>query len=610
MLTVQELSGRFAGVSWRGKNSFQAKCPCHDDRQASLTVSEGEKGLVLYCHSGCQTEDILKKIGLSFSDIMPEREKPATKKKTSWGKQVASYDYQDITGKIKLRKFKYVDEKGKKNYPWQRYEDGKWQWKINNAVANLYGLDSVKDDSSLFCVEGEKDVETMISLGFQCVTFPNGGSQTKWFPEYEIPFRNRYIYILSDNDKTGRDYAEFIAKNIKPTAKAVYILDLSTEWTDIPPKADISDYYGKFGREQTLETISKLCTNSEEWTPSTVTEEDSFLSCFKPLTAFEEQDPEWLVPFRIPKGQISLLCSDGGAGKTTTACDLIAAISSGKPCFLDDTEIERKPMLTALLSTEDSVSQKLKRKLREAGADMNNVLCPDFSADSDGILRDFKFGTSQMAAFIEHFQPALCIFDPLQGFTPVNVNMGQRNQMRDCLAPFIGLGEKYGTTFLILCHSNKRKAAYGRDRIADSADLWDISRSVLMIGYTDKPGQRCLSHEKSNYGELSQTILFSIKDGKIIDEGRSWKRDREWQEEGTSPNSAPKRQDCKDWILCRLESENGVMKIRDLEADAKNEGFTAKVIRQAKDALKEEDRIYYRSVGFGNEKAWMVYLTD
>ena len=52
------------------------------------------------------------------------------------------------------------------------------------------------------------------------------------------------------------------------------------------------------------------------------------------------------------------------------------------------------------------------------------------------------------------------------------------------------------------------------------------------------------------------------------------------------------------------------MKIRDLEAAAKDEGFTAKIIRQAKDELKDEDRIYYRSVGFGNEKSWMIYLTD
>ena len=312
----------------------------------------------------------------------------------------------------------------------------------------------------------------------------------------------------------------------------------------------------------------------------------------------------------MPKGQIVLLGADGGTGKSSIAINTLAGISSGRRCFLDNHEIIREPMLTAFLSTEDSVSQKLKRKLREAGANMNNVLCPDFSADKEGKLRDFKFGTDKMAEFIEHYKPALCVFDPLQGFTPVNVNMGQRNQMRDCLAPFIGLGETYGTTFLIICHTNKRKGAYGRDRIADSADLWDIARSVLMCGYTDKPGQRYLSHEKSNYGELSETLLFSIKDGIIIDEGRTWKRDREWQEAGLNPNTAPKREGCKDWIVGRLQNEKGVMRTRDLESEAKDAGYTAKIIRQAKDELRDEDRIFYKAVGFGNEKIWSVYLNE
>ena len=162
---------------------------------------------------------------------------------------------------------------------------------------------------------------------------------------------------------------------------------------------------------------------------------NSFLQCFKPLSSFDEIEPEWLVPHRIPKGQISLLASDGGAGKTTTTVSIAAAISSGNRCFLDPPDYRREPALTAFLSTEDSVSQKLKRKLREAGANMDNVLCPDFSADRNGDLRNFKFGTSEMATFVEYYRPALIVFDPLQGFTPPTVNMGARNQMHLSVCP-------------------------------------------------------------------------------------------------------------------------------------------------------------------------------
>lgn len=60
--------------------------------------------------------------------------------------------------------------------------------------------------------------------------------------------------------------------------------------------------------------------------------------------------------------------------------------------------------------------------------------------------------------------------------------MGDRNAMRQCLEPLIGYGDKYGTTFLIIEHTNKQSGVYGRRRIADSADIWDISRSVLIVG--------------------------------------------------------------------------------------------------------------------------------
>lgn len=343
----------------------------------------------------------------------------------------------------------------------------------------------------------------------------------------------------------------------------------------------------------------------------TDTSRDKLLSCFKPLTAFEEVEPEWVIPYRLPKGQITLLASDGGAGKTTTTISIVAAISSGSRCFLDPPDYQREPALTAFLSTEDSVSQKLKRKLREAGANMDNVICPDFSADRNGVLRNFKFGTSEMAAFVEYYRPALIVFDPLQGFTPPTVNMGARNQMRDCLAPFIGLGEKYGTSFLILCHSNKRKGAYGRDRIADSADLWDIARSVMMIGYSDQPGQRYLSHEKSNYGNLQETVLFGIDDaGHIVPDGTTWKRDREFQEAGSGQSSAPKRDDCKEWIVETIRANGGNLKTRELDDLAKLDGYSAKILRTAKEALKADGTIYYKSEGFSQGKVWFIYLSD
>ena len=238
---------------------------------------------------------------------------------------------------------------------------------------------------------------------------------------------------------------------------------------------------------------------------------------------------------------------------------------------------------------------------------MANIITPDFASDTSGRLRKLKFGSAEMEQFVRYYHPALCVFDPLQGFVPPDINMGSRNAMRDCMAPLITLGEETGTTFLVVCHTNKRKGAFGRDRIADSADLWDVSRSVLMMGYTEDKGVRYLSHEKSNYSELQETRLFSIdRSGIIHPEGTTWKRDREYMAEALNNVSAPKREDCKEWVLNTLDDAGGSIPSKDLEEKAKAEGYSFRTLRRAKDELKKDGEIKYYQTGSTTEKVWFI----
>ena len=338
---------------------------------------------------------------------------------------------------------------------------------------------------------------------------------------------------------------------------------------------------------------------------------DPFFNCFKTLDDFEEEEATWLVPGWIPEGQITLMAADGGVGKTTVWVNILAAVSNGRRCILDPPEMTREPLKTAFLTTEDSVRKKLKRKLRLAGANMANILTPDFMADRDGALRGLKFGSQDMERFVRHFKPSLCVFDPVQGFIPPDINMGSRNAMRDCMAPLIALGEETGCTFLVVCHTNKRKGAWGRDRIADSADLWDVSRSVLMAGYTEDEGIRYLSNEKNNYAELRDTLLFSIDDdGQVHREGTSWKRDREFTQEAAVNVSAPRREDCKAWILNALDSTGGALPSKELEQTAKAAGYSYATLRRAKDELKASKEIKFFQTGGSKDKVWHVQKVD
>lgn len=594
-MDVRDILNRLTGVKG-GSGQWYARCPAHDDKHQSLSVSIGQDGRVLLnCHAGCSVENVAAAMGLTVKDLFVDKPKAPERPTIT-----EIYTYPN--GAQKLR---YSD----KHFGW-RQPDGKggWIWNRKGLPRSLYIAGELSGVMAV--AEGEKDADTLHRLGWDAVSAEDGAGEGKWHSEYTDQLKGRHVLIFQDNDDKGKAFAQETAAALNGSAKSVRVLDLSTVWPDMPEKADVSDMVKSYGDERACQLIAELMHNTPEWTEAPP-EEDPFLSCFKTLGDFEEEEATWLVPGWIPEGQITLMAADGGIGKTTLWCNIIAAISSGRRCILDPPEHTREPQRVAFLTTEDSVRKKLRKKLRLAGANMNNIITPDFLADKSGALRDLKFGRPEMGKFVRHFRPALCVFDPVQGFIPPDINMGSRNAMRDCMAPLISLGEETGTTFLVVCHTNKRPKASGRDRIADSADLWDVSRSVLMAGYTEDQGVRYLSNEKNNYEQLQETLLFTIdEDGQAKAEGTTWKRDREYAQDAAASTAAPKREDCKEWLQQALIEAGGAMPSKDLEGKAKLAGYSYITLRRAKDELKKAGAVKFFQTGGAKDKVWHVQIVD
>ena len=254
-------------------------------------------------------------------------------------------------------------------------------------------------------------------------------------------------------------------------------------------------------------------------------------------------------------------------------------------------------------SAEDSFEYTLKRRLRKNGAILENILSIDIA---DERFQDIKFNSLFLEQLLEKYRPALCIFDPIQAFVPPEIRMGDRNAIRNCLAPLIGYGEKYGTTPLIIVHANKQSGVWGRKRIADSADIWDISRSVIMAGETNETGIRYLSHEKSNYGMTGNTVLYAIEDEVVCLKGYTKKKDKDFVTEvDYTTRQAPQREEAKEFILDFLK--DGEKEVSELDAMAKAQSISANSLKNAKADLKKEGKIKYRSEGF-NPKRFFVAL--
>lgn len=152
-----------------------------------------------------------------------------------------------------------------------------------------------------------------------------------------------------------------------------------------------------------------------------------------------------------------------------------------------------------------------------------------------------------------------------------------------------------------------KPSGYGRDRIADSADIWDIARSVLMAGFTEDQGVRYLSNEKNNYDQLQETVLFSIdSDEQIHKEGTSWRRDREYIMGAEQAKSSPVREDCKAFIMKTLHDAGGSMPTADLDKLITTAGYSFSSLKRAKADLKKESKVKYFHTGSNDSRIWHI----
>lgn len=75
-MTVAELLPHLDAVRPRGPGKWSATCPAHDDRTPSLSITDGERGILLKCWAGCDLRSICTALHLSprdlFFDALPD----------------------------------------------------------------------------------------------------------------------------------------------------------------------------------------------------------------------------------------------------------------------------------------------------------------------------------------------------------------------------------------------------------------------------------------------------------------------------------------------------------------------------------------------------------
>lgn len=248
---IEDIIGRFQGVKKIGEKSYQCLCKSHADKNSSLTITEEDNKILVYCHAGCTTQQVLSSVGLTEKDLFNNvQQKP---------QKVAEYIYRDEENKPLYKVIRFEP----KNFMQAKYIDGEWIYKMAGVRYVLYNLPNVIKSDVVYFVEGEKDADNLNSIGLVATTTAGGASGFKKRATEYIKFLEaKTVYIVPDNDKAGYSYAEDIKNALEQTSAQIKVLKLSDEIKDLSEKQDISDVIFKYGKEKTIEILQKL--QSEE----------------------------------------------------------------------------------------------------------------------------------------------------------------------------------------------------------------------------------------------------------------------------------------------------------------------------------------------------------
>ena len=224
---------------------YSGLCPAHNDRSPSLSLTLTEDRILIKCHSGCSIKEVCSGLGIKESDLFKKCGSDTKTKRTfnekknnvqinSEGKvqffsskhkkqvtENSRYTYHKVDGSVAF----FVIRTEPKDFR-PMTTDGKLSLegveRVPYRLPEL--LQGIKDSKQVLLLEGEKDTDRAVEMGFVATTFAGGAG--KWRREYLEYFRDAEVVLLPDNDQPGIKGMQDIAEQLHGTAKNIKVLEL------------------------------------------------------------------------------------------------------------------------------------------------------------------------------------------------------------------------------------------------------------------------------------------------------------------------------------------------------------------------------------------------
>jgi hypothetical protein len=426
-------------------NGWMAKCPAHEDRRASLSISAGDNGAVLIrCHAGCSIEAICDRMGLAVKDLFPPRE--SHRNNGAARKIVAEYDYLNAAGDLIYQTVRYSPKDFR-----QRRPDGKggWLWNLDGVPRVPYRLIELREsgpDEQVYICEGEKDCDRLASIGL--VATCNVGGAGKWKPEYNEGLRDRRVCIIADKDGAGRKHAQQVAASLAGIARDVRIMELPGDGVK-----DASDYLNAGGTAEALVSIAEA---APVWTPETVPPDESKpepRSVREMMRIYPHLRPP-VIHGLLRRGETMNIIAPPKTGKSWLAIDLAIAIATGR-MWLGQYQTETGDVL--VLDNElhgETCAARIPKVAAARGVLVDEFADRIYVETMRGRLRNV-YGLGPYFESIALGKFRVVVLDAFYRFLPPDADENSNAAMAGVYSYLDSIADRIGCCFVLIHHSTK-----------------------------------------------------------------------------------------------------------------------------------------------------------
>jgi AAA domain len=381
-ITIEQLAHELGqGKERQPSTGFDTLCPAHDDHKPSLGLSQTNGKILFHCHVGCTQESVHKES--CARGLWPDSTFANAHSHNGAAPRLTLAEFATAKGfePAFLTQMGVAEDKGRLVFHYllmdgqraarQRIRlsltgDKRFIWNSAQGRPVPYGLwrlaEARKRNSALILVEGESDALTLWNHGIEALGIPGADMCGLLQAPHVAGFRR--VFIVREDDHGGEIFEKgcvgrFAELEFDGTVAVVEMAKAAVK--------DVNDLH--------LKLLANAGGFEVEWEAlihhaRTVELPIVGLEVFAANT-IQAKKIEWLWPKRIPLGKLVLFVGHPGLGKSFTALDVAARLSTGagwpdgSPGGLQGNSI--------VFSAEDGMADTIIPRLMALGAEPGRI---------------------------------------------------------------------------------------------------------------------------------------------------------------------------------------------------------------------------------------------